>query len=150
MRIPNDIWQGCSGYWQNRFIHHHMLILGSTAWIGYINEGRGMVICEVVDAIAPTIDWMVDTVSFDQQYIPQGQIGQYQQALKLENDAITALLGAIATYDPTQAMAIAIIGNGAIEINLLHHLKISPRDCYNQVQRRWAEFQLDSNTPRRH
>ncbi len=139
MRIPNDLWQGCSGYWQNRFIHHNMLILGYTAWMGYINEGRGLVACEVVDTILPTIDWTVDTVSFNRQYMPHVQVEQYLQAFELKTNN-TALLSAISTYDPAQSIAIAIIGNGAVDINLLQ-MKISPRDCYNQVQQRWEEFQ---------
>lgn len=49
---------------------------------------------------------------------------------------MSTLLGAIATYDPTQAMVVLAIGNGAVDINLLQNLAISPADCYKQVQQR--------------
>ena len=53
------------------------------------------------------------------------------------------------TYDPTQAIVILIIGNGAVDINLLQNLRISPAECYRQVQQRWVEFQPDLTTQRR-
>jgi hypothetical protein len=77
------------------------------------------------------------------QFIPQAQIAVYLQALELQPEANTALLGAIATYDPSREIVLLVIGNGGIDINLLSNLKISPADCYAQVQHRWAEFQPD-------
>ena len=149
MRMQNDLWQGYFGYWQNRFIHHNILILGYTAWIGYVNEGRGLVVCDVVDVVPPFIDWSIDTVNFDRTFIPQGQVGRYLQGLELEEEAVSGLLGAIATYDPTQAMVLLVIGNGAVDINLLQNLAISPAECYQQVQQRWGEFHCDLTTHKR-
>lgn len=100
-----------------------------------------MVVCDVVDIVPPFIDWGIDTVDFDQRFVPQGQVAAYLQSLDLEKAAINALLKAIATYDPTEAIVVLVVGNGAVDINLLHHLAISPADCYAQVQQRWAEFQ---------
>ncbi|MGI0484260.1 hypothetical protein ACN4EK_02420 [Pantanalinema rosaneae CENA516] len=149
MRPRNEVWQGNFGYWQNRFIQHNLLTIGYTAWIGYANQGRGMVVCDVVDAIPPTIDWHIDRVMFHQVFIPYVQVTQYMQALELEKGVVTALLESILTYDPTQAIVVLIIGNGAVDINLLQNLAISPANCYEQVQRRWTEFQPDLTTPRR-
>lgn len=149
MRMQNDLWQGYFGYWQNRFIQHNILILGYTAWIGYVNEGRGLVVCDVVDVVPPFIDWSIDIVNFNRIFIPQGQVGRYLQGLELEEEAVSRLLGAIATYDPTQAMVLLVIGNGAVDINLLQNLAISPAECYQQVQQRWGEFQSDLTTHKR-
>jgi len=146
MRMRTDLWQGDFGYWQNLFIHQHILILGYTAWMGHLNQGRGMVACEVMDTISSSIDWSVDTVILDRTFIPHAQVANYLEAFELEKGAVTALLKAIATYEPTQAIVVLVIGNGNVDINLLQHLKISPSDCYNQVRRRWAEFQLDLNS----
>ncbi|MUG92619.1 hypothetical protein F7734_09195 [Scytonema sp. UIC 10036] len=143
MQMRNEFWQGYFGYWQNRFIHHNILTIGYTAWNGYLNAGKGMVVCDVVDAIPTAIDWSVDTVSFNRAFIPQAQVTLYLQALELEKDAVTALHKAIATYDPTQEMVILLVGNGAVDINLLQNLAISPAECYKQVQQRWAEFYPD-------
>ncbi|PZD71970.1 hypothetical protein C1752_04358 [Acaryochloris thomasi RCC1774] len=140
MRIQNSAWQGTFGYWQSLFIHQHLLMIGHTAWNGYLKAGRGLVVCEIADVISPSIDWSVETVAFDQAFIPQAEIKQYLQAFELETEAVTALLAAVSTYNPAETVAISILGNGAVHINLLQRLKISPRDCHSQVQRRWAEF----------
>lgn len=149
MRSQNELWQGCFGYWQNRFIHHHILVLGYTAWHGYLEAGRGMVVCNVVDAIPASMDWAIDTVAFNQTFIPQLRIKTYLQALELEEETVTALLDAIATYDPAQSIVLLVTGNGAIDINVLQHLKVSPVECYKQVQHRWVEFQPDLTTQRK-
>lgn len=150
MQMRNELWQGYFGYWQNRFIHHNIVLVGYTAWSGYAKEGRGLVVCDVVDAVLPSIDWSIDTVTFNRAFIPQAQVATYLQTLELETDAVTPLLRAIGTYDPTQAIVVLVIGNGAVDINLLQNLAISPADCYKQVQQRWAEFQPDLTTHRRH
>lgn len=143
MRSQHDLWQTSFGSWQSQFIHHHILVLGYTAWHGYLETGRGMVVCTVVDAKPSSVDWNLDTVMFNQVFIPQMQITAYLQALELEAEAVTALLSAIATYDPTQAIVLLVVGGGSIDINLLQHLKLSPSECYHQVQHRWVEFQPD-------
>lgn len=148
MQIPNDLWQGYCDYWQNRFIHHHLLTIGYTAWSGYLNEGRGLVVCKVVDRISPSTDWSIDTVTFSRAFRPQAQAAKYLQALELKRETVTALLETTAIYDPTQAIVLLIIGNGQVDINLLQNLKVSPSDCYEQVQRRWVEFQPDLITKR--
>ena len=143
MRPRNELWQGYFGYWQNRFIHHHLLTIGYAAWNGYQNEGRGVVVCNVRDTVTPSIDWSVNTVVFQQTFIPLAQAAEYLQAVELAPEAVTAVLTAIATYEPTEAIVVLIIGNGAVDINLLQNLATSPAECYEQVQRRWAEFQPD-------
>lgn len=136
----NELWQGCVGYWQNRFVHHNILVIGYTAWLGYLNDGQGMVVCEIPDAIPRFIDWTIDSVPFKPTFIPYSETGAYLQALNLENSAVTSLLTTIATYNPAQTIVALVIGNGEIDINLLDHLAISPADCYAQVCRRWSEF----------
>ncbi len=105
-----------------------------------------MVVCDVVDAIPPSINWSVDTVTFNRAFVPQGQVISYLHVLELDKDALTALHKEIATYEPTQAIVIVIVGNGTVDINLLQNLGISPAECYTQVQQRWLEFQPDLTT----
>ncbi|OKH19437.1 hypothetical protein [[Limnothrix rosea] IAM M-220] len=149
MQRPNDLWQGRSGHWQHRFIQHNILHLGYTAWAGYLSGGRGVVICEVREAIAPTMDWRIDTLDFRQEYVPHRQVAQRSSAFNLTSEQVSILLPAIATYDPTEAIVITIISDCGIEINLIRQTKIPPRDCYHQMQRRWAEFQLGENRSER-
>ncbi|MDV2994813.1 MAG: hypothetical protein N4J56_004467 [Chroococcidiopsis sp. SAG 2025] len=149
MRMRNDLWQGC-GYWQNQFIQQNILSLGYIAWNGYLNAGRGIVACNVMDTIPSSINWEVDTATFHQVFIPQAQVEADLQVLELQPEVVTAVLNATATYDPTQVIVLLVSGNGVVDINLLENLKISPADCYAQVQHRWAEFQSDLTPQRRH
>ena len=149
MMQPHDsVWQGCFGYWQKQFIQQNFLLIGYIAWNGYLNTGRGMVVCTVVDTIPSCIDWEVDTLTYDQVFIPQAQVEAYLQVLELQPEVVTTLLNAINTYVPTQAIVLLVVGNGVVDINLLKNLKISPAGCYAQVQHRWAEFQPNL-TPQR-
>lgn len=146
MRSSNDAWQGCCNDWQNDFIKQNLLLLGYAAWQGYLNDGRGVLICKVTDEIPAWIDWQVEQVRFTQQFISQGQLSSDLRESELEQAAIDCLHQSIPTYDPTREILILIQGNGAVEINLLQP-KIVPPSSYEQVQQRWAEFQLDSLQP---
>ncbi|MGP1385001.1 MAG: hypothetical protein ACTS2F_15670 [Thainema sp.] len=149
MRSQNEVWQGCSGYWQNQFIHQNMLSIGYAAWRGYVEAGRGIVVCQVLDPISTLIDWQIDNVAFDLVFVPQTQVAAYLYRLELEAEVVAALSTEIATYDPTQAVIVLVAGNGTIDINLLQQLKLSPAECYAQVQHRWPEFQPNLMIERR-
>ncbi|MGK7898537.1 MAG: hypothetical protein AB4058_21015 [Microcystaceae cyanobacterium] len=143
MQPHDDVWQGCFGYWQNQFIQQNFLLLGYLAWNGYLKMGRGMVVCTVADTIPSCIDWKVDTLTYQKVFIPQAQVEAYLQVLELQPEVATTLRKAINTYVPTSAIVLLVVGNGVVDINLLENLKISPADCYEQVQHRWAEFEAE-------
>ncbi|MFM7423628.1 MAG: hypothetical protein ACKO7W_01275, partial [Elainella sp.] len=96
----------------------------------------------------PDVDWAVDQVCFNRVFVPQTLTAGYLRMLNLEETAIAAVLTAIATYDPTQAIVALVVGNDDVDINLLQDLAVSPIDCYQQVQRRWPEFQPNLTTER--
>ncbi|MBW4443902.1 MAG: hypothetical protein KME10_22285 [Plectolyngbya sp. WJT66-NPBG17] len=145
MHIRNDCWQKDNRHWQHQLIHHNILTLGYGAWNGYLQRGRGLLVCDVVDPILPSIDWQVDFVSFNQMFIPQVQVAGYLGELQLEQTVVAGVESAIATYNPAQAIVLLIHGNQELEINLLQNLAISPVDCAKQVRRRWEEFQPQAN-----
>jgi hypothetical protein len=142
MRPRNDIWQGDCGYWQNRFIRENLLPLGHAAWQGFITQGRGMVVCDVVLVDAESVDWNSDIVEYTIRFVPLPDVAAYLQTLSLEATLIERLIDTVQTYDPDQAILLLINEDGRADINLLQHLAISPADCYQQMQRRWSEFQL--------
>ena len=102
-----------------------------------------MVVCTVADTIPSCIDWKVDTLTYQKVFIPQAQVEAYLQVLELQPEVATTLRKAINTYVPTSAIVLLVVGNGVVDINLLENLKISPADCYEQVQHRWAEFEAE-------
>lgn len=145
MRPQDSTWQGCFGYWQNLFIRENLLPLGHAAWQGFITQGRGIVVCNVVLVDAKSMDWNSEIVEYTLQFVPLPNISAYLQSLNLEVTLIERLIDTVQTYDPTQAILLLICENGRADINLLQNLKVSPMDCYQQVQRRWVEFQLNQS-----
>ena len=143
MRRRNDLWQG--GNWQDCFIQQSFLCLGYAAWGGYLNHGRGLLVCEITDVIPASMNWQIEPLGFMHQFIPHAQTVAYLQKVVPEGEAIASLEGAIATYDPTREIILLIQGNGAVEVHWLRP-KILLQDCYGQVWRRWTEFYLEKPT----
>lgn len=141
MRVEDSVWQGSFGYWQNLFIHQNILSIGDTAWKGFLNLGRGIVVCKINTPIDCSINWSIDNVRYDLEFISQLEANAYLQKLELEETTVSHLLQIVATYEPNQAIVFLSIGNGQIDINLLQNLAISPVVCYEQVCKRWEEFQ---------
>ncbi|MEG4116087.1 hypothetical protein QUA43_01140 [Microcoleus sp. N9_B4] len=142
MRIEDSVWQGSFGYWQNLFIHQNILSIGHTAWNGFLHQGRGLVACKINTPINGSVNWSVDTIKYDLQFIPQLHATAYLQQLEIEENTVLNLLQIIAGYEPKAAIIFLSIANRQIDINLLQKLAISPVECYEQVCKRWEEFQL--------
>lgn len=142
MRIEDSVWQGSFGYWQNLFIHQNILPIGHTAWNGFLHQGRGLVACNINTPINGSVNWSVDTIKYDLQFIPQLYATAYLQQLELEEKTVSNLLSIITSYKPKEAIIFLSIANGSIDINLLQNLAISSVECYEQVCKRWEEFQL--------
>lgn len=141
MRVEDSVWQGSFGYGQNLFIHQNILSIGYTAWNGFWHLGRGIVVCKINTPINGSINWSVDTVKYDLQFISQSHATAYFQQLELEENTVSNLLQIIASYEPKEAIIFLSIANNHIDINLLQNLAISPVECYEQVCKRWEEFQ---------
>lgn len=141
MRIQDSVWQGSFGYWQSFFIQQNLLLIGYTAWNGYLTDGPGMVVCEISEVIPLEMDWRTAAVPFNRVFIPLPQTRIYLESLGVEDERLSVLSRAIATYEPREAIVLMMMGNGEIGINLLQHLAILPTECYEQVKQRWSEFQ---------
>ncbi|MEP6516545.1 hypothetical protein [Microcoleus vaginatus] len=142
MRIEDSVWQGSFGYWQNLFIHQNILQIGHTAWNGFLHQGRGLVACNINTPINGSVNWSVDTINYDLQFVSQLQATAYLQQLELEGNTVSNLLQIIDSYEPKEAIIFLSLANGQIDINLLQNLAISPVECYEQLCKRWEEFQL--------
>jgi hypothetical protein len=143
MRLPIEVWQGCSGYWQSAFIRENLLPLGHAAWQGYQTQGQGLVVCDVEVVEATSVNWSGDVVKYQARYIPAAAMPDYLQAQGLKADYVSRLMDIVQTYRPEGELIVAIAGEGPIEINWLRNLAISPPDCYQQVCNRWDEFALE-------
>lgn len=141
MALGNDVWRySCS--WQELFIKHNILWLGYAAWQGYLTHGRGVLRCIVTDAIPPLIDWQVKRVNFTHNFIPGMAIMNLFDELEGETPALAFLAEAVGAYIPHQELVLMVQNSSDIEIYCLRP-KITVPECHQQVQQRWAEFQLD-------
>ena len=145
MRLPTDVWQGCSSDWQSAFIRENLLPLGHAAWQGYLNQGRGLVVCDVEVDEATSVDWRGDVVQSQAHFLPALEVPDYLKAQGLQAVDRERLMTVVQTYCPEQEMLTAIAQAGSVEINWLRNLAISPSDCYQQVCNRWDEFALKSS-----
>lgn len=148
MQPRNELWQGYFGYWQNLFIRENLLPLGHATWQGFITQRRGMVVCDMAIIDAGSVDWSSDIVGYTVQFVPLSNVSGYLQSLSLEENLIERLIDTARTYDPAQQILLLINENGRPDINLLQQLAISPTECYQQMQQRWSEFQLETLTHR--
>ncbi|TVQ58097.1 MAG: hypothetical protein EA366_07385 [Spirulina sp. DLM2.Bin59] len=138
---------GQSSYWQDCFIKQNLILLAHTANRGYLGHGRGIVLCQITETIPRTINWQLEQVSFTQQFIPQAQATSYFEKVNLAWEIIITLNEAIATYDPTREIILAIQKNSHVEVHYLRP-KIPLGEAYEQVQRRWSEFYLENPIPK--
>jgi hypothetical protein len=141
MKLKDSDWQGNFGYWQKSFIHSNLMMIGYAAWRGFLQYGRGVVICEVDrQAIAPSNTGLTVT-PFQSQFIAEQELVISIQTFSLDQELISVLAQAIGNYDPEREIVLLIKMEEHLEINLFQNLKIFPPDCYSQVSRRWEEFQ---------
>ena len=149
MQPPADVWQGFSGYWQDRFIRENLLPLGHAAWQGYLAQGRGLVVCDVAVVKALSVDWRSDVVKYEARYISSIEMPDYLKVRGLETDDVDRLMDTVQTYCPNKELLVAITHGESVEIDWLHNLAISPPDCYQQIRNRWVEFNLEAPSDRR-
>ena len=145
MRFKDATWQGHFGYWQPLFIHEHLLAIGHAAWQGFLQHGRGLVVCDVDLPIGSELDWRADIANYRLQFLPfTAALAQQAQGLALQTEEQAALKQTLETYQPNQDIALLLSGNGQRQISWLRNLAIAPEECYAQVQHRWQEFHLDA------
>jgi hypothetical protein len=132
MRPPNDVWQGCAGYWQSAFIRENLLSLGHAAWQGYLTQGRGVVVCDVAAIAASSMDWRSDGVPYRVHYLPAATVSSYLEAQRCVEAVIHRLMDTVQTYQPERDILMAIAGAGSLEIQWLQNLAIPPPTVINR------------------
>lgn len=143
MQPLNSFWQSNIGYWQDSFIHNHLLVIGYTAWKGFESFERGVVICDVDTQMTHstiTGKKIVPDETFNLRFIDKARLTAYLSEWILQIKAITQILQAVDTYNPHKDIILFIKFNSSVEVNILKSLVISPLECYQCVCRRWEEF----------
>jgi hypothetical protein len=124
----------------------NFLWIGYHAWQGYLHGDRGLVV------ISSDVDLMDDSdhtwagstePNLNFRYIPQPQLSLYLQEWLVPVQSIESILPAIADYRPETELVFAIESGINLDIGWCQRLKITPPDCYQQICRRWSEFELE-------
>jgi hypothetical protein len=149
MLLKNSIWQSSSCNWQSLFIRENFLSLGHTAWQGFITQGKGMVVCDLAIDDILSVNWSLDLVEYEVHFLNELEVAVYLQLLNLQDREIALLIDKVHNYDPKTELLLLIKEESSIYINLLQNMAISTAECFQQVQQRQSEFQLDHFTPRR-
>ena len=123
----------------------NLLWIGAQAWQGYQNLDRGVVVIssefDLLDDSDP--HWEASLApSLNFRYIPQAQLAIYLQEWLVHRQAIDPILTAVATYHPQTELIFANESSANLDIGWCQRLKVSPPDCYQQICRRWSEFEL--------
>jgi hypothetical protein len=138
-KLKDSDWQGNFGYWQKGFISDNLMMIGYFAWQGFLQQGRGVLLCDVDPlAIAPS---SLAVTPFHSRFIALQDLSIVMSALPSDQELVTVLLQAVTSYIPETEILLVLKMEQHLEINLFQNLKIFPPDCYTQVSRRWEEFQ---------
>ncbi len=77
------------------------------------------------------------------RYIPQPQLSLYLQEWLVPVGSIESILPAVANYQLDTELIFAIESGGYLDIGWCQRLKTTPPECYQQICRRWSEFELE-------
>jgi hypothetical protein len=118
--------------------------IGDRAWHGYLSGDRGIVaISSPVDIFDHSDDrdqTLASSLNF--RYVPQPQLAIYLEEWLVPSQSIDDISKAVANYQPQTELIFAIETGTNLDIGWCQRLKISPPDCYQQLRRRWSEFEL--------
>jgi hypothetical protein len=120
--------------------------IGYQAWQGYLNLDRGIVaISSQVDLFDTSDRQGTDSSasSLNFRYIPQPQSAIYLQEWLVPTDSIDSITTAVANYQPQTELIFAVESGTNLDIGWCQNPKTSPPDCYQQICRRWSEFELE-------
>ncbi len=123
----------------------NFLWIGERAWFGYLHSDRGVVAISSPVDIFDTSDVRAGNLlgaNLNFRYIPQPQLAIYLQEWLVPNQSILDISAAVANYQPQTELIFAIESGTNLDIGWCQRLKISPPDCYQQIQRRWSEFEV--------
>ncbi len=147
MLHKNSIWQNSGNNWQSLFIRENFLSLGHIAWQGFITQGQGIVVCRLAVEDIESVDWKFDLVEYESHFLNELEVGQYLRLLNLKNTAIELLMDKVRDYDPEKEILLLIKENDSICLALLQNMAVYPPNCFQQIQQRESEFQLNISPP---
>lgn len=131
---------GCNADWVPSFLHHHFLPVGALAWQGLQRCGRGLVCCWVELPRGRPIHWDTEPIDHRLGYLPQDQVATTLDQLQVDTGHQAPLQRALVSYDPSTELVALMLAATEPAIVQLRQMRITPAECFQQWQRRSAEF----------
>ena len=119
--------------------------IGYHAWQGYLTDARGLVVMNSdVDSIEDANCLWEGKIepNLNFRYIPQSQLSLYLEEWLVPIKSIESISSAVANYQAETELVFAFQSGVHLDIGWCQRLKTSPPDCYQQICRRWSEFEL--------
>ncbi|WP_144416073.1 hypothetical protein [Calothrix sp. 336/3] len=114
----------------------NIVLIGYTAWKGFLKLGRGAVFCCIQEDNLPgKLDEILNL-----KFFTKSQLEIYLHELILAPKSIPSILQAVDSYNPQTDLILLLQFDSKFEVNILQNLSISPPVCYQQVSQRWEEF----------
>ncbi len=127
---------------RTELLAQYWLWIGYYAWQGYLTGERGIVVVSS-DLDLVNVDLSDDRLpNLNFRYIPQSQLSPYLQEWLVPVQALASILVAVADYQPDTELVFALGGTN-VDIGWCQRLKTPPPDCYQQLRRRWSEFDVE-------
>lgn len=141
----------------------NFLLIGYTAWKGFIESGRGCVVCYLYEVglspsasakkfsfLFPSIMGRSKSIQNEENLLPgditnihfvtKANLKAYLNEWISGKDAIRHILEEVDTYNPETDLLVLIKIGSQIEVNVLPNLAISPYESYKQVCDKWDDF----------
>ncbi len=123
----------------------NFLWIGYYAWHGYLNVDRGLVVISSDVDLMDGSDYIWQgsaEPNLNFRYIPQPQLSLYLQEWLVPVGSIESILPAVTNYQPETELVFALEFGKNLDIGWCQRLQTTPPDCYQQICRRWSEFEL--------
>ncbi|MFM2305285.1 MAG: hypothetical protein RLZZ135_2698 [Cyanobacteriota bacterium] len=123
----------------------NLIWIGYHAWQGYLTDDRGLVVISSDVGSIEDADYLWEARSepnLNFRYIPQLQLSLYLEEWLVPVKSIESISSAVASYQPETELVFANESGVQLDIGWCQRLKTLPPDCYQQICRRWSEFEL--------
>ncbi|MBW4600081.1 MAG: hypothetical protein KME29_10855 [Calothrix sp. FI2-JRJ7] len=130
-----------------------LLLIGYTAWEGFLKSGNGAVICllDISDTSdVALISTQCKTFYLEQNlnlfFLTKSKVQAYLQEWVLNSKAIIRIIKAVDDYNPQKEIILVLKCGNELEVDILVNSVISPVESYKQISRRWEEFKPSHRT----
>lgn len=117
-----DKYQACMD--AHDFCEQNQVLLGASAWEGYQQQGKGLVLVQDLDSSPPQI-----------QYIPRQLLKKIMRQHGVDPEDTQAMNNMIAVYEPSNSVVMVYVNhNDEMSASITPQTSPTPEECYHMMQ----------------